>query len=236
MSTSESTRLLKAPAVRDLGSRVTFNYEDIQTRCEEYLSKTREQVRQLLSEAAEEASRICADAETKGHRQGYEAGLKRAQIDFQARVDDSAKRQITSSLESVQSSLTTALDGIQLHRERALREWEQAVVGLSLKIAERIVRRTLPRQPEIVSGLVQEALQLVGEAVRVQLRLHPEDARFLQSEASNVWESLVARELKIVTDEKITRGGCVVQTLHGEVDARLETQLARIASELLGEP
>lgn len=236
MPLSENTRLLKAPAVRDLGSRVTFNYEDIQTRCEEYLATTKEQVRQLLSEAASEASRICAEAETKGHRQGYEAGLKKAQVDFQTRVDDSAKRQIAASLESVQASLTSALDGIQLHRERALREWEQAVVGLSLKIAERIVRQTLPRQPEIVPGLVQEALQLVGGAVRVQLRLNPEDVEFLRTEASEMWESLEARELKIVPDEKITRGGCVVQTLHGEIDARLETQLSRIASELLGEP
>ena len=236
MSISESTRLLKAPAVRDLGSRVTFNYEDIQTRCEEYLSQTKERVRQLLSEAASEASRTCAEAETKGYRQGYETGLKNAQVDFQARVDDSAKRQIAAALEPVQTSLTSALDGIQLHRERALREWEQAVVGLSLKIAERIVRQTLPRQPEIVPGLVQEALRLVGGAVRVQLRLNPKDEEFLRTEAAEMWETLEARELKIVPDEKITRGGCVVQTLHGEVDARLETQLSRIASELLGEP
>jgi flagellar assembly protein FliH len=40
-------------------------------------------------------------------------------------------------------------------------------------------------------------------------------------------------ETTFTPDERISRGGCVVETRHGAIDARIETQLARIAHELL---
>ena len=39
----------------------------------------------------------------------------------------------------------------------------------------------------------------------------------------------------VVPDSNITRGGCVIDTVHGQIDAQIETQIDRIIEELTQE-
>ena len=41
-------------------------------------------------------------------------------------------------------------------------------------------------------------------------------------------------EVELVGDETVSPGGCVLRLGSGEIDARMETQLASISEELLG--
>ena len=41
-------------------------------------------------------------------------------------------------------------------------------------------------------------------------------------------------ETSLTPDDSIARGGCLIQTRQGTIDARIETQLARIVDELIG--
>jgi flagellar assembly protein FliH len=39
-------------------------------------------------------------------------------------------------------------------------------------------------------------------------------------------------ESTLVPDDSISRGGCLIETRHGVIDARIESQLEQIAAEL----
>jgi flagellar assembly protein FliH len=63
----------------------------------------------------------------------------------------------------------------------------------------------------------------------VKLRVHPDDESTLRQrrvEVSSAIDSL--REVVIEADDKIERGGCIVESDSGNVDARLSTQLRSI--------
>ena len=69
----------------------------------------------------------------------------------------------------------------------------------------------------------------------LQVRLHPADAqllgRLLDGPEAPAWpEELGA----VCADPAIRAGGCIIRSAHGDVDARLETQLAVLA-ELLAQ-
>ena len=71
---------------------------------------------------------------------------------------------------------------------------------------------------------------------RVKLRLHPDDLDGVAVRR----DALAARApaaaaLELVADETVGRLGCVIETAHGRVDARLATQLAALERALLGE-
>ena len=77
-------------------------------------------------------------------------------------------------------------------------------------------------------------MQLTAGASSIILRLHPADIADIETHAAD-WQSLLSSpHIKAVADATITRGGCLVETPQGEVDGRIETQLARLASELMG--
>ena len=68
----------------------------------------------------------------------------------------------------------------------------------------------------------------------IKLRLHPDDAALLGEHAAEVVRALASSgDAEIAPDATFARGSCVIQTKHGTIDARLETLLDRIVSELL---
>ena len=83
--------------------------------------------------------------------------------------------------------------------------------------------------------MVSAALQLSAGSRRVEVRLHPADLQLLTSDqalSTSSGLSTLSDEL-LVADETLERGDCLVQTTDGRIDARLETLLDRITTELL---
>lgn len=69
----------------------------------------------------------------------------------------------------------------------------------------------------------------------MEVRLHPLDLELLTGDqvlATSSGLSTLPDDL-LVADEALERGDCLVQTTDGLIDARLETLLDRITTELL---
>jgi flagellar assembly protein FliH len=119
-------------------------------------------------------------------------------------------------------------------RHQWLRHWEKAAVELAMKVAERIVRREVAASPAVAIGLVREALEMAAGSPRIRICLNPADRDALGDEAQRLTKEIArTADTQIVSDPSISRGGCRVETQHGVIDQRIETQLDRIAEELL---
>ncbi len=90
------------------------------------------------------------------------------------------------------------------------------------------------QQPALGRTVIREALELAAGQPHIELHLHPDDLALLE-QCGETAEGLLAPvgKAKFVPDERLSRGGCLIETQHGVIDARLETQLARITQELL---
>jgi flagellar assembly protein FliH len=76
----------------------------------------------------------------------------------------------------------------------------------------------------------QEAVGLVMLSARqIQVRLHPEDHNLV---AESLAEGAASARVQLVCDQAIQRGGVLVQSDVGDVDARLDVRLAQAASAL----
>ena len=111
-------------------------------------------------------------------------------------------------------------------------EVERELLTLAMALARQIVRRELKSDPTQIIGIIREAIAALPVAAReVRVHLHPEDAAIVRE---NLAPTESARAWGIVEDPVMARGGCQITTATSRIDARLETRLGAILSELLG--
>ena len=105
---------------------------------------------------------------------------------------------------------------------------------LGLALAGKIVAGTLAIEPERVVDAVQGALRGIVERERVTVLVNPDDMPIVTEAIESVKASLGGIEHCVVEAERrVARGGCIVRTPVGDIDARVETKLER-ATEVIG--
>ncbi len=137
-------------------------------------------------------------------------------------------------------ALGEALAGVEELRGCVADEVEEAAVALGLRIAEQALTGAVSAQPERVVDVVRGALRRLGERSRVTVLVHPDDLDAVREATADLMSGLGGIETcDVQAERRMTRGGAVVRTEEGEVDATLETKLERarevVAEELAGE-
>jgi flagellar assembly protein FliH len=111
-------------------------------------------------------------------------------------------------------------------------EVERELLTLAMALARQIVRRELKTDPTQIIGIIREAIAALPVAAReVRVHLHPEDAAVMRE---NLAPTESERAWTIIEDPVMARGGCQITTTTSRIDARLETRLGAILSELMG--
>jgi flagellar assembly protein FliH len=111
-------------------------------------------------------------------------------------------------------------------------EVERELLTLAMALARQIVRRELKTDPTQIIGIIRDAIAALPVAAReVRVHLHPEDAAVVRQ---NLAPTESERAWTMVEDPVMARGGCQITTTASRIDARLETRLAAILSELMG--
>jgi flagellar biosynthesis/type III secretory pathway protein FliH len=116
-----------------------------------------------------------------------------------------------------------ALVEAEMRRDRWLHAARADLAALSLQVASSLYARAREEDPSVVEDLCRQAIDQVGSARRIALRVNPADAGALEG---------IAAPVTIVADASITPGGCLVETDLGSVDGRLETRLDALRAAL----
>jgi flagellar assembly protein FliH len=115
---------------------------------------------------------------------------------------------------------------------QVVQELEGAVVSLALEAAQKIVGG-LPIDAHTVETVVREALRQAEDTADISIQLHPEDLALLRKHNSPVLEGTPETgPLRFAGSAEVTRGGCIVQTRFGLIDARRETKVDQLRQAL----
>ncbi|MBD3293274.1 MAG: hypothetical protein GF393_10140 [Armatimonadia bacterium] len=140
----------------------------------------------------------------------------------------------TPEVDRMRRLVQAMLSGFARQRRDLLTELQPYVVRIAVEVARRIVRRELRTDPGMVTRTVGAALEQVAAASETRVRVHPLDAQVLQESIREIVPAPdEAAALEIVPDGSIERGGCVVESDRGIVDARLRTQFEEMQTRLL---
>ncbi|MCK5145296.1 hypothetical protein KAR48_00995 [bacterium] len=124
---------------------------------------------------------------------------------------------------------------LEIYRSSLIREVDEIVTQLSLSIVKVLIQRTVTEDPELIKDVVKEALRQVEDRRRIVVKVHPEDWTAIKTFEPEIREAMHSiREIEIKEDAQIRRGGCLIESDSGIVDARIDTQIEEIAAGLLG--
>jgi flagellar assembly protein FliH len=118
-------------------------------------------------------------------------------------------------------------------RSDAAASVEVDAVDLALRIAEQAIGAAIAADPELVVEAVRGALRRLVERDRVLILVNPDDLELVRDHVSRLVGELGGIEhCEVQAERRVRPGGAIVRTSEGEVDATLETKLAR-AREVL---
>ncbi len=148
-----------------------------------------------------------------GEKAGFELGLKKAEVHF-------------SGLEGLVKELVS-------FRETLFAACEKELTALALAIAKKVVQREVEARPDGVLECVRAALRAVAAGGEVAVRVNPKDFEVVSEyrpELMKLCDGL--RGLGVESDELVARGGCMVYTSCGEIDATIASVTEEIEARL----
>jgi flagellar biosynthesis/type III secretory pathway protein FliH len=133
-----------------------------------------------------------------------------------------------AALEPALAALTQAVADVHAQQAEAASQLERRAVELGLALAKKIVAGALQVEPERVLEAVTGALRGIVERERVTVLVNPDDLEIVREAMDNLKASLGGIEhCEVQAERRVGRGGCIVRTPVGDVDARVETKLER---------
>ncbi len=156
--------------------------------------------------------------------QGFNDGREVASRTFQ--------RELQAAEEHIRS-VDQLLLSIQQQFQKLQSELEKAVADLAIVIAETILQEKLQEeQIQLIIRQIQAVFREFPVFEELTIRLNPQDIEALQQAQSQLFAPGEVRNITLIPDERIERGGCIIETPLGAIDAQLSTQLAQIRQRL----
>jgi flagellar assembly protein FliH len=165
-----------------------------------------------------------SDRVVAADRDGYARGFAEGQ-----RLGEHAA---SGQAQEVVGRLVSTIESVIALRGQVLRKAEHDLVKLALAMAERVLRRQVEAERDLLVVMARAAIDRLGENVTATIHLNPEDyaaatdGRAPTDDTSNV---------QVVADPQVPPGGCLVRSPFGVIDAGLDTQVRELSEAMLGD-
>ncbi len=175
----------------------------------------RREARSIIKQAEEYAAGVRQDAKIEAEKklaEAFEKGTENALLEFEQNL-----------LETKEI------------RERVLRETEKDILRLAVRLAEKIVGKEIDEDKDTIKSIVSTALQNARQKERITIRVNPADLPTVQQNNEQFKSTAQTKFIDFVADPRVIKGGCLIESEVGTVDARLETQFRVLERALLAQ-
>lgn len=220
---TEAAGLVKQGVVLDLG--------DLNRQAERVLEQARAEAQRIVEHSRAEAQELVAQAAQRGHAEGKEQGLAEGREQGREEAVGKFKTQIGDLI----TSWTEAAQRWESDRNAMLDAAREDVLEFALAMGTKITHRTIEADPTVVTDQLAEALALLAEPTAVTVSLNPEDRPMVEAVLPDMLQRLSrCAHIDVREEATVSRGGCIVASGKGRIDATIECQIDRIVATILG--
>lgn len=193
--------------------QIKIEMERLKIESEREVERGKFEAEKMIKEAELKVSEIEHEAYKRGYDAGREEGYKEGQAEVMRLID------------RLGTIVSTAVD----IRDDIIRSSEKLMTEMILMIARKVIKDEIVERREVVINNIKEALQRVKDRDRIDIRVNFADLDMTtahKDELIKMMESL--KKVNIYEDSRVERGGCIIETDVGAIDARVSTQLEAI--------
>lgn len=179
------------------------------------------EVRRVEDLAMEKLKEIQENAYKEGFSLGFEDGRKRA-------FDENSKV-IAQSISELNSLLKT----IENMKKEILSHNEAHIMQLLFHMASKLAQAHLEYDHEPLINIIKQAIELAQGDENVTVYVSKSQLEFLESvQQQQNAEMDALNKVKLIANDSIKPGGCIVETNYGEVDSQVETRVEQLLVSL----
>ncbi len=191
---------------------------DAESEAENIVARAKAEAAQIIADAEAERDRLRNEAETsgfeKGHKDGYDKGV--------------------AEVERLVDRIHRILEAVMQRREEILADTESQIVELVILMARKVIKILSENQKNVVMANTMAALKKVKTRGEVTLRVNLEDVKLTSEHAQEFIQHVEnIKGITVLEDSSVERGGCIVETDFGAIDARISSQLQELENKIL---
>jgi flagellar assembly protein FliH len=196
------------------------------------VDKAKVGVMQLLQDAMDKAKKQVGELKENARKQGYDTGYE---VGFN-KGKEAAKEEFSPVLETTQK-LVEELSGF---RKEMYDKVEREMIEMVISLTKKVIHFEFSTREDAVQDMIRLAVQSVLDRESMVIKIHPTDKEYAESfqpELHHMFSEI--KNITFVAHSGIERGGCVVETNFGVIDARiekLEEQIDRILNLAPAQP
>lgn len=191
---------------------------DAQAQADEIIANAKSEAEKIIQDARLEEQKIKADAKQDGFKQGHDDGYSAGE----------------SEIERLVERLRKMVEALMLRREEILKETEQQIVELVILMTRKVVKIISETQKTAIMSNVLAALKKVKSRGNVILHVNLEDLKLASANADEFIKRVEnIQGITVVEDSTVEKGGCVVETDFGAIDARISSQLSELEEKIM---
>ena len=191
--------------------------------------KAEDEANDLLETAQKQAGEMIADAEKKvaeivdaARKEGFSEGRDAGFEEGRAEVD--------RLIEHLHSIITNAIE----KRNQIIDQTETQIIDLVLLISQKIIKVISENQKNVVINNVIQALRKLKSRGDVVIRVNLEDVKLTSDHVKDFMRMVEnVRSITVMEDSSVDRGGCIIETDFGRIDARISSQFKEIEEKIL---
>jgi flagellar assembly protein FliH len=223
----------------DVGSKVVLFTEEDSKRLQEQALKIYEEARaraqKLVKDAEEEAKSLVSLAEQKvedyrkeGLQQGYDEGLKKAEAEMEekySKLFEAEAQQLRSFMESLKDSY-----------KNMIKTSEAPLVKLAMDIAKKVIKDEAEKNEQVILQNIRDSLLKLSTKASIVIKVNPDQFDLVQKNKDKLIHAVEGiDDFELKNDPKVDKGGCVIETPSGSVEARIDKQLKELRKVVSGQ-
>lgn len=184
-------------------------------------AKAADNHKKALEKAAKDAEAAAKAAMARGREEGLREGESRAWKKYE------------QELQALRNNASVALDVLQQEKASLFLEFEGQILELLSASIHRVFDGIAAEHTEAVLPLLKKAVAALGQVTTVTLKVNPADFATAKDN-QDFWLPVDAalKDIRIVSDERISRGGCFVESDSTSVGLQASEMADRIDEEL----
>ncbi len=191
---------------------------DAQAQADEIIANAKSEAEKIIQDARLEEQKIKDDAKQDGFKQGHDDGYSAGE----------------SEIERLVERLRKMVEALMLRREEILKETEQQIVELVILMTRKVVKIISETQKTAIMSNILAALKKVKSRGNVILHVNLEDLKLASANADEFIKRVEnIQGITVVEDSTVEKGGCVVETDFGAIDARISSQLSELEEKIM---
>lgn len=162
-----------------------------------------------------------------------DADLESIRAEAYSQGEAAGEKKVRAELDSALKAFSQAAQELDTIRSEIFKRQSEDLVRLAVVVSEQVLNAQLSINEELIVSIVGKAMQSAFDCDEYHVRVHPEDVRIVQEHRPLLLAHANGlRQIHVHGDASISRGGCVVESNKGQVDATLESKLAEIQEHL----